>query len=156
MASAVGLYVNPENLYVGIGTTVAAQSLHVIGDIITTNDITAFYSDARLKTNIRPIEQAIDKVMHLNGVYYNANDIAGAFGFDTTKTHVGVLAQDVRAVLPEVIALAPFDLTGDGSSASSENYMTVKYDKIVPLLINAIKEQQQQISVLQEAVKNYK
>jgi hypothetical protein len=60
----------------------------------------------------------------------------------------GVFAQDVQAVLPEAVRPAPFDHEL-GKSKSGENYLTVKYDKIVPLLIEAIKELTQRIEDLE-------
>ena len=69
-------------------------------------------------------------------------------GFDPSQKHdVGVIAQEIQAILPEVVTLAPFDYEL-GKSKSGENYLTVKYEKIVPLLIEAIKEQKQQIDNL--------
>ena len=67
---------------------------------------------------------------------------------------VGVFAQDVQAVLPEAVKLAPFDNDGNNKSISGENYLTVQYEKIVPLLIEAIKEQQKQIDELKYLLQN--
>jgi len=112
---------------------------NIRGDTITsTNDITAFASDIRLKTNIEPIENALDKVLALNGFTYNFNEIGKELGFDTSIRHAGVSAQEVQAVLPEVVAPAPV----------SDEYITVKYEKLVPLLIEAIKELKVEIDEL--------
>ncbi len=114
------------------------------GRIYASGDITAYYSDMRLKTKISNIENALDKVLKLNGFYYTNNDVAKQHGYDDDKVQVGVSAQEVEAILPEIVCLAPFDITGndkgDMLSKSGENYKTVKYDKLVPLLIEAIKE----------------
>jgi len=67
-----------------------------------------------------------------------------------------VFAQDVQAVLPEAVKLAPFDNNGNNESISGENYLTVQYEKIVPLLIEAIKEQQKQIDELKYLLQNKK
>ena len=67
----------------------------------------------------------------------------------------GVLAQEVEAVLPQATAPAPFDLENDNGqtvSKSGKNYLTVQYEKIVPLLIEAIKEQQAQIEELKKKI----
>ena len=101
-------------------------------------DITAFASDIRLKTNIEPIENALDKVLTLNGFTYNFNDIGKELGFDTSIRHAGVSAQEIQAILPEVVAPAPV----------SDEYITVKYEKLVPLLIEAIKELKEEINQL--------
>jgi hypothetical protein len=108
------------------------------GNLSITNDITAFASDIRLKTNIEPIKNALDKVLSLNGFTYTFNDIGKELGFDTSIRHAGVSAQEVQAVLPEVVAPAP----------ASDEYITVKYEKLVPLLIEAIKELKAEIDEL--------
>jgi hypothetical protein len=101
-------------------------------------DITAFASDERLKTNIQPLENALDKVLALSGFTYNFNEIGESLGFDTRTTYVGVSAQEVQAVLPEAVKPAPVD----------SNYITVQYEKLVPLLIEAIKELKAEINEL--------
>ena len=102
------------------------------------NDIIAFASDERLKENIQPLENALDKVLALNGFTYNFNEIGQSLGFDGTTTYVGVSAQEVQAVLPEAVKPAPAD----------SNYITVQYEKLVPLLIEAIKELKAEINEL--------
>ena len=123
------------------------------GALAITGDITAYASDERLKENITPITNAVNKVKAITGVNYNWNDLAGTFGYENKNTQVGVLAQDVQKVLPEIVVPAPFD-DNNGVSKSGENYLTVKYEKLTPLLIEAIKEQQQQIELLQQQVKS--
>ena len=88
-------------------------------------------SDKRLKTNIKPLEKALDKVLTLNGVTYEwrVKEFPDK-NFDSNR-HVGVLAQEVEAVLPEAVE------TGE------DGYKSVKYSEITPLLIEAMKEQQQ-------------
>ena len=75
--------------------------------------------------------------MAISGFYFEPNELAQQLGY-IKKKEVGVSAQEVNAVLPEVIAPAPID----------EKYMTVRYEKMVPLLIEAIKDQQKQIDGL--------
>ena len=117
---------------------------HSNGNISTQGDIVAFVSDERLKTNREPIKGALEKVMNLSGFTYNFNDIGEKLGYDTSIKHVGVSAQEVQAVLPEAVAPAPAD----------ENYLTVKYEKIVPLLIEAIKELTQKVESLEQKINN--
>ena len=105
------------------------DSIRVAGDIV------AYYSDERLKDKEGNISGAIDKVSKLNGFYYRANKKAQELGYDT-RLQVGVSAQEVEAVLPEVVKDAPI----------GQGYKTVKYDRMVPLLIEAIKEQQEIIN----------
>ena len=112
-------------------------------------DIIAYASDKRLKHNIQPIENALSKVKLLTGMTYQWNELGRQHGWepDMEIREAGVFAQDVQAVLPEAVRLAPFD-NDKGVSKSGENFLTVKYEKIVPLLIEAIKEQQIQIEEL--------
>ena len=119
-----------------------------------TGDVTSSASDERLKENIEIIENAVDKIKTLNGVRFNWNKNVEALGFmSNQETEVGVIAQQVKKVLPEAVTIAPFDrsLENKLTSKSGENYLTVKYEKIVPLLIEAIKEQQVQIDELIQA-----
>jgi hypothetical protein len=123
------------------------------GNMVMIGEITAYFSDRRLKTNVKPIDNALDKVLSLHGITYTPNDLAASFGFDSSKQVVGLFADEVEAVLPEATKAAPFDLGDDGTSKSGENYRTVQYEKVVPLLVEAIKEQQKQIAQLTEMVK---
>lgn len=123
----------------GVGTAASGTT----GEIRATNQITSFYSDERLKENIETISNALDKVMKLRGVTYNANEIAESFGYKDKQKQVGVLAADVKQVLPEAVKPAPFDIMiyeDTEISRSGQNYMTVQYERLVPLLIEAIKE----------------
>jgi hypothetical protein len=124
-------------------------------------DVIAFYSDERLKTRVGTIENALDKIKQLTGFYYVNNDLAKSFGYKDEKLQVGLSAQEVQSVLPEVVTLAPFDTEFDENnqaigSKSGESYLTVSYDKLVPLLIESIKEQQLQIEELKSEVKKLK
>ena len=120
------------------------------GNYYGTGDVTAYYSDERLKTKVTTITNAIEKIMSLEGFVYIENELAKSFGYTNDKEQAGVSAQQIQAVLPQAVSLAPFDMqgvpeTGDIISKSGDNYLTVKYDRIVPLLIEGIKEQQTQI-----------
>jgi hypothetical protein len=140
VASSIAMETNGR---IGIWNNPGTSNENFIANTIyATGDVIAYASDRRLKTDVRSITGAVKKVKALNGVIYKWNDLAGTHGFDQTKDMIGVLAQEVEAVLPEIIRLAPFDDDGLGNSKSGENYKTVQYDKIVPLLIEAIKEQQ--------------
>jgi hypothetical protein len=133
----------------GVGTAPSGTS----GEIRASNMITSHYSDERLKENIELISNPLDKVNQLRGVSYNPNSIAESFGFSTSK-EVGVIAQDVLEVLPEAVKPAPFDrliIEGSEISRSGQDYMTVQYEKLVPLLVEAIKELNKQVKELQES-----
>jgi hypothetical protein len=116
------------------------------GTFVCTGDIVAYWSDERLKTKVGKIENPLDKVCSLSAFKYLNNDIAKQYGFKEEKVYVGLSAQEVQKVLPEVVSRAPFDAgtdydVGKGNSKSGENYLTVQYERIVPLLIEAIKEE---------------
>jgi len=144
----IGTGANAQFASIGIGTVASGNA----GEIRATADITSYYSDERLKENVELIPNALDKVMSLRGVTYNANQLAESFGFTNKEKQVGVLAGDVKKVLPEAVKPAPFDLIrideNTEISSSGENYMTVQYEKIVPLLIEAIKELNNEIKQL--------
>lgn len=115
------------------------------GNLNMIGDVTAYYSDRRLKTDVEPITDAVKKILSLNGITYRPNELAETFGFNTATRVVGLFADEVQAVLPEAVKNAPFDAGPDTTSVSGENYKTVQYEKVIPLLVEAIKEQQNQI-----------
>jgi len=119
-----------------------------VGAFRATGEITAFYSDERLKNFSGKIDGALDKVMMLNGYYYTENELAKSFGFKNDKQQVGVSAQQVQAVLPEAVRVAPFVK----EHQTETEYLTVQYEKLVPLLIEAIKEQQKKIEELEAKI----
>ena len=119
----------------GVGTTPSATT----GEIRATNNITAYYSDDRLKTRLGNIENALAKVMSLNGFQYEANETAQALGYEV-KPEIGLSAQEVQAVLPEVVVPAPID----------EKYLTIHYERVIPLLVEAIKELKREIDSLKK------
>jgi trimeric autotransporter adhesin len=118
------------------------------GEIRATNAITAFYSDRRLKTEINQIENALDKIDQLTGVLYTQNKLAEQFGYTNYETQVGLYAQQVQQVQPEAVKPAPFDIDESGQSKSGEKYLTVQYEKLVPLLVEGIKELRTEIKEL--------
>ena len=130
----------------GVGTAASGTA----GEIRATNDVTAYYSDERLKDFHGNIDSALDKVNQLNGYYFTENETAKELGYDNDKRQVGVSAQEVQAVLPEVVAAAPI----------SDEYLTVKYEKLAPLFIEAIKEidkkYQDKIDMLMEEIEKLK
>lgn len=123
------------NITVG---TITSGAVTVSGAITATGNITAYYSDDRLKTKLGVIPNALDKVKSLEGFYYQANEVAQALGYEV-KREVGVSAQSVQAVMAEVVAPAPID----------PQYLTVQYEKLVPLLIEAIKELTAKVEALE-------
>ena len=113
----------------------------VSNDIIATGNITAYYSDERLKENLQPITNALGILKKWTGYRYNANELAESFGYDRSKKEVGLLAQDVQKDFPELVSRAPFDVDEDrNSSKSGEDYLTLHYDRLAPVLVEGIKE----------------
>jgi hypothetical protein len=123
----------------GVGTAASGTA----GEIRATNNITAYYSDERLKTKIGDIDNALDKVRQITTMIYHANETAVAMGYDASVIEVGVTAQSVQAVQPEVVVPAPID----------EKYWTVRYERLVPLIIEAIKELDAQVQELRNQMK---
>jgi len=118
----------------GVGTAASGTA----GEIRATNNVTAYYSDDRLKTRLGNIEDALAKVKTLDTFYYEANEVAQALGY-TPVREVGISAQQVEAVMPETVAPAPID----------DKYLTVRYERLVPLLLAAIKELEAKVAALE-------
>jgi hypothetical protein len=100
----------------------------ISGSLYVTDDVVAFYSsDIRLKENIVPIENALEKVESISGNTYDWKA-----GYEELHSHkgndVGVIAQEIEAILPQIV------------TNRDNGYKAVQYEKIVPLLIEAIKE----------------
>ena len=118
---------------------IATAASGTAGEIRATNDITAFYSsDVALKENIEEIPSALDMVDKIRGVFFDWKDDyieskGGEDGYFVRKHDVGLIAQEVEAVLPEIVGTRQ-----DGIKA-------IKYDRLVPLLLQAIKELQAKI-----------
>lgn len=132
-ATAVGSGTNLQVNSLGVGTGGSGTA----GEIRATNNITAYYSDDRLKTRTGVIEDALGKLATLDTFYYHANEVAVALGYDTVD-EVGISAQQVQAIMPQVVAPAPID----------DQYLTVRYERLVPLLIAAINELHAEVNLL--------
>jgi hypothetical protein len=130
-----------ENGFIGMGNSAPTVRLQVTGDIIA-NSI-AGSSDARFKTNISPITNSLQKVLALRGVHFNWNTTAFPERMFSDKKTIGFIAQEVEKVVPEIVQ----------TENTPEHYKSVHYDKVVALLVEAIKEQQKQINQLQKQVK---
>ena len=116
------------NAIISLTSTIATVS----GELNVTGDITAFFtSDQRLKDNITPIPNALDKVLSISGNTFDWNEKSEKEGND-----VGVVAQEILEVLPEAV------------TTRDNGYLAVRYEKLVPLLIEAIKELKEEINEL--------
>jgi hypothetical protein len=112
--------------FLGIGI---ANPGSTSGTIVASNDITAFYSsDKNLKTNIETIPDALEKLNKIRGVYFDWNETAQQMYPERTGRDIGVIAQEIEAVLPELV------------QTRDNGYKAVKYEKMIALLIEAVKE----------------
>ena len=130
----------------GVSQAPVRALLHVSGTISgslirSSGDVVAYYSsDERLKDNIKPIEGATYKLQQVGGYEFDWNNKQTVYeGHD-----VGVIAQELEKVLPEVV------------TQRQDGYLAVKYEKIIPLLIEGLKEQQKEIELLKEQIKELK
>jgi hypothetical protein len=140
IGQAVATSDNVRFASIGVGMAASGTS----GRIDAANDIVAFStSDVRLKENIKPIENALDKISKISGNTYDWKaDLKDVHGYEGND--VGVIAQEVEAVLPQLV------------QDRDNGYKAVKYDKLVALLIEGIKEQQTQIHNLTLEIENLK
>ena len=122
-----------------IGSSVSISTVTTItSDLNVEGDITAFYtSDRRLKDNITPIDDPLAKVISISGNTYDWNDKSGKTGKD-----VGVIAQELEEVLPEAV------------TTRKNGYLAVDYDRVVPLLVEAIKELNAKVDSLEQRLNN--
>ena len=125
-----------------IGQAVATNSTVQFGEVRSTGDIIAYYSsDLALKENISPIDNALNKVMSIGGYNFDwkdshLEDRGGVDGMFVKKKDIGIIAQEVQKVLPEAVGKRE-----DGT-------LGVRYEQIVPLLIESIKELKSEIESL--------
>ena len=102
-------------------------------------------SDKRLKENIIEISNPLDKIQQVRGIYFDWNQKSKEEGFKAAreKNEIGMIAQEVEQIVPQAIEPAPFN----------NKYKTIKYDRLIPLLVECIKEQQKQIDELKSLFK---
>jgi hypothetical protein len=132
-----------------------ATGVAVRGSVGVTGSVLSSYSDMRLKQIVSKIEDPIEKIMQISAFKYTPNDLALTYTAQNNSSNIvniGISAQDVQTVLPEIVSLAPFDRhtleSGEVISKSGQNYLTVSYQNMVPLLIECIKELNKEIDTL--------
>jgi hypothetical protein len=115
-------------------------TLTVTGEILATGDVITAYSasDERLKENLKVIEQPLDKISEISGYTFNYKN-------KPDETVPGVVAQEVEKILPNVV----FDHEREGGT-----YKAVRYDQIIPLLIEGIKELKEKVNDLEDQLKS--
>jgi len=109
----------------GVGTSASGTT----GEIRATNNITAYYSDDRLKQKIGKLENSLQNIRRLEGFYYQANELAQSLGYKPKK-EIGLSAQQVQEFYPEIVTEAPID----------SKYLTMYYERLIPIIIEAVKE----------------
>ena len=123
----------------GVSITV---DLSVTGNVDVSGNVTATSfptsSDRRLKTNITPLQKSLDKVMKLNGVTFNWDKSVKRNANASTTLQYGFIAQEIEKVIPELV------------SEGTDGYKTVNYMGVIPVLTQAIQEQQQEIEQLKD------
>ena len=143
---SIKFYVSPANTNVAESNTYLKFLMEADGDFHADGDVIAYStstgSDRKLKENIRDLEGSLDKTLKLRGVKYDWKDENKA------NDQLGFIAQEVEEVLPEVVKEVK-TLTKEG-----ETHLTVNYPAVVPLLVEAIKEQQTIINRLEERLNN--
>lgn len=125
-----GLHWDSANNRMGINNSAPSEALHVSGNILASSNITAF-SDIRLKTNIERITQATERIRMLNGYTYSR------IGEPVEERYAGVIAQEVRAVLPEAVSI------------HENGLMSVAYGNMISLLIEGIKDLDERLKMLE-------
>jgi hypothetical protein len=126
--------------------TLTSTSTVLPGEIRATNEITAYASsDARLKENVQLITNPITLVNQIRGVTFDWSDehIArrgGDDGYFVRKNDIGVIAQEIENVLPQIVA------------TRDDGFKAVRYEKIVPLLIEAIKSLSADVEILKKRI----
>lgn len=128
---------------------------HNSNNVSVLGSLTDSVSDERVKTNVRLIDNAINKIKQIRGVYYDYNEHAVETHYMSQedwdkglyKGHVGLIAQEVEKVLPEVVVPAPIS-----KRKEFEDYKTIHYKKMCALLIEGIKEQQETIESLTKRI----
>ena len=130
----------PSGKGISVGTSATASNT-----IRSTGNIIAYYSDERLKDFEGNIPNALDKVCQLGGYYYKQNEVAAELGYENYERQVGVNAQEVHKIMPEVVEIAPISYNEE---ANGVEYLTVDYAKLVPLLIESIKELKAEVDAL--------
>ena len=127
--------------------------LYIVGDI------TAFWSDRRLKKDFEPVTDYENIINGLTAYRFKWNEVGEKMTSGTVKDNeedIGLIAQDVQAVLPKACAV---NLAGKNSEKPAEeqpDYYTIRYNKLTPVVIEALKHTMKKVKVLEDEVKNLK
>ena len=133
-----------SNVVVATTTGISVTGNVSAGNGYFTGNVFSSYSDVRLKTILGTIEHPTVKVGQIETFYYEPNELAVSLGVSPGYRQVGVSAQSVQRVVPEAVAPSPID----------QNYLTVQYERLVPLLIEAVKELTTEVEQLKKHLGN--
>jgi hypothetical protein len=121
------------------------------GFLYVTGNVTAYWSDIRLKKDIVTLDNAIEIVKKLRGVSFGWNEIGKEVFNATDERETGFIAQEVQEHIPSAVRENKLAKAEDGS-----HYLTIDQDKIVPYLVEAIKEQQEMIETMKQEISDLK
>jgi len=149
--------VTNSNIYYSSNVNITGQ-LYIEGDVTVTGFVVAGgpinanqFSDNRLKNQTSNIRNPIDLISKLNGFHYIPNELAQQYGFKE-RNEIGLSAQEVQNIFPEIVSLAPFDMVRDNYnnivSKSGDNYLTINYEKLAPLFVESIKYLKKELNEL--------
>ena len=129
-----------KNLTVGTDEKITTHPLYVAGDIAATGNIIAYVSsDERLKSNITPLENSLEKIKRLNPIDFSWNNTDTGWGTES-PADMGLLAQEVEKQFPSIV------------KEMDDGYKGIRYDRLIPVLVDCIKTQDSKIEELKELV----
>ena len=130
---------NVGNLIIRDNTTTRFTFERTTGNFSATGDVIAFSSsDKRLKNNIKPIKSSLEKISNLSGYSFDWNEKQDAY----SGKDYGVIAQEVEELFPEMV------------TTRDNGMKAVKYDRLIPVLIEAVKELNMKIKTLEDGNRN--
>ncbi|GAB9153146.1 hypothetical protein BDS110ZK17_24630 [Bradyrhizobium diazoefficiens] len=150
-AGGVRMYLSPGGLLYSAGY--GASTTPVAGQVRASGDIIYGLSDQRLKADIQIIEDALEKIDQLDGVTWVQSDLAREVGAPVQdRRKAGLLAQQLKKVLPEAVGLAPFDTNKQMKSRTGLNLLNIQYEQVSGLLVEGIKALKRKNDALEDRV----
>jgi len=136
----IGSIDNDDTFYIGLKNGIYCHGpIYCNGNIESEGDVIAYStSDERLKDNINNISGCLDKVLSLDAIEFDWNENQKTY----TGRDIGLIAQQVQKIAPEVV------------SKRDDGFLAIKYEKIIPLLVGATKEQDEQIKNLEKSLED--
>lgn len=131
-------------------------NFHSSGTITAAGDVIAYYSDERLKKDFEVIPNALDKVKAISGYTYYANEVAEELDIYNIDKQVGFKAQELLEVMPELVRVSPLTQYAKEEKGREDlgDILTLDYTKLTPLLVEAIKDQDKRIDILEDKLAN--